>query len=58
MIKRTLMLIAGNLVAATTELFKTSDSEVCKRECIDESNHFCPYSDGFGGVCCSDTNCD
>ena len=38
-----------------TSLFVTDDSAKCKRECIDEGNHFCPTSTGKLGTCCNST---
>ena len=57
MIKQLFILTSVTLLTTASEIFKTKNSKICKEECIDKNNYFCPNSDGLGGVCCSDTNC-
>ena len=57
MIKELIITITVGLCASATELFITSDSDVCKKNCIDENNYFCPNAGGDAGVCCSGTTC-
>ena len=57
MIKQLFILTSVTLLTTASEIFKTKNSKICKEECIDKNNYFCPNSDGLGGVCCSDANC-
>ena len=35
------------------EVFRTTDSSVCRRDCIDAGEYFCPSKyDGYYGSCC------
>ena len=58
MIKAFTIIITVCTFATAAELFTTSDSDMCKRLCIDENNHFCPFPSGESGICCDEsTNC-
>ena len=35
------------------ELFRTTDSKMCRENCIDAGHYFCPSKyDGYYGTCC------